>query len=115
MANDPDDIPTLCIPPDPSVSGWWWLENDEKKQMPWCWQASHRRWQTEGSDRNHPEHMAEYGWRILGPVNPNAEVELLLLRMENVRLRAAFRVNMLRLSPASHAEIDAIINGGTTP
>ena len=113
--SDPTDAPTPCIPPDPSVSGWWWLENDEKKQMPWCWQASHRRWQTEGSDRNHPEHMAEYGWRILGPVNPNAEVELLLLRMENVRLRAAFRVNMLRLSPASHAEIDAIIDGGTTP
>jgi len=52
-------------------------------------------------------------WRILGPVATHAEVEA--LRAEIQRLRAAFRVNILRLSPASHAEIDAIINGGTTP
>ena len=101
-----NDTPAICIPPDPSVSRWWWLGPvDNGDAFPLWWDADAECW--DAGD------MPLDDWRILGPVATHAEVEA--LRAEIQRLRAAFRVNILRLSPASHAEIDAIINGGTTP
>jgi len=91
------DTPALCIPPDPSVSGWWWLGpvDDNGDAFPLWWDADAECW--DAGD------MPLDDWRILGPVNPNAEVELLLLRMENVRLRATIEIVHYKLGTGGWA------------
>jgi len=117
-----DEI-TLCIPPDPSVGGWWWLGYaDKNNEFPLWWEADGKYWEN-GFDA---ERATAYGYRILGPVTPHAEVEA--LRAEIQRLRAGlFGVRALiadcsgipplrnSLEQLVLAEIDAIAIGGTTP
>ena len=111
-----NDTPACCIPPDPSISGLWWLGDEEGDVCALNWDGEN--WWVRvpgdyGCQVFRQSLFSREGWCIVGPVTPPAEVEA--LRAEIQHLRAVFRVNILRLSPASHAEIDAIINGGTTP
>jgi len=96
--SDPTDAPTPCIPPDPSVGGWWWLGYaDKNNEFPLWWEADGKYWEN-GFDA---ERATAYGYRILGPVTPHAEVEA--LRAENARLRATIEIVHYKLGTGGWA------------
>jgi len=75
MAND---TPALCIPPNPNVSGWWWLVSDiwpYKNIFFWC--NISQGWSTSQNFNASPQYLAQLGYRIRGPVPSYAEVEKL--------------------------------------
>ena len=95
--SDPTDTPSLCIPPDPSVSGWWHVITDEKSNDG----REVAEWMTYGG-------LCTPHWRsrgtvlsILGPVTPHAEVEA--LRAEIQRLRATIEIVHYKLGTGGWA------------
>lgn len=67
--------PEACIPPDPSVSGWWWLLESNGTKTPAFWLHLNHEWEFDGIRRT-PEDLGALA-RILGPVLSHAEVEAL--------------------------------------
>lgn len=54
------------LPPDPSVSGWHWLELSTRK-APLFWFPEWQVW-IQGAYRTGPGAAASYGWKYLAPV-----------------------------------------------
>lgn len=79
------------------VEGWWsprWVRDS------W-WDAGRQ---------IRPEYLAAMKWEYVAPCRPDDATERANLDAEVARLRAALRVNALRLMPTlTHAEIDAEI------
>jgi len=100
--NQTSDTPTVCIPTDPSVSGWWWLTPvDNDKEFPIWWEADEQYWYGV-SDAIDAERAAKW-WRVLGPVPSHAEYEALtaelgVLKSENARLRTEYDRLRFRLT-----------------
>jgi len=108
------DTPAICIPPDPSVSGFWHVVTDEKSNDG----REVAEWMTYGG-------LCTPHWRsrgtvlsILGPVATHAEVEA--LRAEIQRLRAALQAVKDAAAYADGSLTDCgnitsnALNGGTT-
>ena len=116
------DTPALCIPPDPSISGWWWLGDEEGDVCALNWDGEN--WWVRvpgdyGCQVFRQQLLSREGWRILGPVTTHAEVEA--LRAEIQRLRKALQAVKDAaayvdgsLTDCGNIASDAL-NGGTTP
>ena len=114
-----NDTPTLCTPPDPSVSGWWWLhdgyDDDGPRARQWNPDPTYDGggwWSVWACEPCSPE-------EVVGPVTPHAEVEA--LRAEIQRLRAALQAVKDAAAYADGSLTDCgnitsnALNGGTTP
>ena len=112
MATDPEQ-PATCIPPDPSVSGWWYLQDGEFIVNEY-WNAEGGTWDEFFVDR--PISCAEWahasGYRILGPVPTFAEVEALrtscLSAGESVRIWADRTLKAVDELKTAEAEVEAL-------
>ena len=69
--------PATCQPPNPEVSGWWWLTRDGHHNLPAWWYHSDAPGCSGWTEYGTPEQMAAHGYRVLGPVLSFAEVEAL--------------------------------------
>jgi hypothetical protein len=75
--------PASCIPPDPSVSGWWYVAKDGytgPDELHEFWNAGNGNggwWDDFVADGMTPEEAGDMGFSILGPVPSHAEVEAL--------------------------------------
>jgi len=74
MAND---TPALCIPPNPNVSGWWWLVSPYKYLNIFFWCNISQKWSTSQNFNALPQYLTHLGYRIRGPIPSYAEVEKL--------------------------------------
>jgi hypothetical protein len=120
------DAPTLCIPPDPSISGWWWLHDgydvDGPRARQWNPDPTYNGggwWSVWACEPWSSEAIAREGFRILGPVTTHAEVEA--LRAEIQRLRKALQAVKDAAAYVDGSLTDCgniagdALNGGTTP
>ena len=96
-----NDTPTLCTPPDPSVSGWWWLHDgydvDGPRARQWNPDPTYDGggwWSVWACEPCSPE-------EVVGPVTPHAEVEA--LRAEIQRLRATIEIVHYKLGTGGWA------------
>jgi hypothetical protein len=75
--------PALCQPPDPTVSGRWWVSGiPYNNEFPLWWDGFYERWHYGYSNISAKE--AYKRWRILGPVPTHAEVEALREELTNM-------------------------------
>ena len=67
------DAATECLPPDPSVSGLWWVEHPKHGMFVWRWSPSvplfSALWLS-GMDGLLAEDAHEAGWRVIAPAVP---------------------------------------------
>lgn len=78
MLDTPD--PRECLPPDPSISGLWWVQSKRPGNLGagliwevWRWKSVGQCW-WRGSSVWEPELAAAAGWRCIEPAVPPGDV-----------------------------------------
>ena len=88
------DEPTTCAPPDPSVSGWWWLAINGAGPQASYWNSGTSVW---WSDFIMSAKVASLrGYRVLGPVPTHSEVEALQTGLEMLHAESQQSLDLFR-------------------
>ena len=77
--------PATCIPPDPSVSGWYEVDDNSDFRALLYWSAPVQVW-THPTRYISGQEADGFGWSVIGPVTLFADVEA--LRAENAALKS---------------------------